>query len=254
MESETHLGSKKIKVYRAVFLTTLLYGCETWKTYQQHIKKLNHFHTTYLRKILGITWKKHILNTEVLSQASLSSFYTIVMQSQLRWTSQVVHMKDHRLSKKLLNSELSQGKRSQWVQKKRFKDTLKVPMKSFSIAPNCLEYLARDRDKWREVVKRGAKVWGTKRNAATELDRKLTKVPVTSATASTICCSHCPRLFRSQIHLISHLHAHRDGYFYLKKNKKKQNSFIEEKISIGVQATFFTILKTEWRFIKTVTL
>ena len=49
----------KIKVYRAVVLTILLYGCETW-TYQQHIKKLNHFHMTCLWKILGITWQKHI--------------------------------------------------------------------------------------------------------------------------------------------------------------------------------------------------
>ena len=36
----------KIKVYRAVVLTTLLYGCKTWTTYQQHIKKLTHFHVT----------------------------------------------------------------------------------------------------------------------------------------------------------------------------------------------------------------
>ncbi len=28
-------------------------------------------------------------------------------------------------------------------------------MKFFGIAPNCLEYLVQDRDKWREVVKRG---------------------------------------------------------------------------------------------------
>ena len=50
----------KIKVYRAVVLTTLLYGCEMWTTYQQHIKKLNHFHTTSRGKILGITGQKHI--------------------------------------------------------------------------------------------------------------------------------------------------------------------------------------------------
>ena len=54
----------KIKVCRAVVLTTLLYGWETWTTYQRHIKKLNHFHTTCLRKILGITWRNHILDTE----------------------------------------------------------------------------------------------------------------------------------------------------------------------------------------------
>ena len=44
----------KIKVYKAVVLTTLLYGCETWTVYKRHSKKLNHFHTTRLRKLLNI--------------------------------------------------------------------------------------------------------------------------------------------------------------------------------------------------------
>ena len=68
------LETTKIKVYRAIILTTLLYGCEIWTTYQRHIKKLN-FHTTCLRKILGILWQKHIPDTELrlLFQASALS-------------------------------------------------------------------------------------------------------------------------------------------------------------------------------------
>ena len=66
VESDRHLGGNKIKVYQAVVLPTLLYGFEKWTTYQRHIKKLNHFHTTCLRKILWITWQKHIPDTEVL--------------------------------------------------------------------------------------------------------------------------------------------------------------------------------------------
>ena len=50
----------KIKVYRAVVLTSLLYGCESWTVYQRHARKLNHFHTTCLRKILGIRWQDKV--------------------------------------------------------------------------------------------------------------------------------------------------------------------------------------------------
>ena len=131
----------KIKVYRVVVLTSLIYGCEMWTTYQWHIKKLNHFHITCLRKIFGVTWQKHILDTEVSTLASLPSIYTILIQSQLCWASHVVRMKDHHLPKKLLYGELSQGKGLQGGQEKHFKDTLKVPMKSFGINPNCLDYL-----------------------------------------------------------------------------------------------------------------
>ena len=46
----------KVKVYWAIVLTTLLYGCELWMVYQHQARKLNHFHTTCLRKLLGINY------------------------------------------------------------------------------------------------------------------------------------------------------------------------------------------------------
>ena len=57
---------------------------------------------------LGITWQKYIPDNEVLTQASLSSIYTISIHSQLHWVGHVVRMKDHRLPRKLLNGKLFQ--------------------------------------------------------------------------------------------------------------------------------------------------
>ena len=68
-------------------------------------------------------------------------------------------------------------------------------MKSFGIAPNYLEYLALDKDKCREVVKRGAKVSEARRNPATKLRRNLREGSASSVTATIIPCFHCPRLF-----------------------------------------------------------
>ena len=93
------------------------------------------------------------------------------MQSQLRWAGHVVRMDDHRLPKKLLYGELSQGRRSQGGQKKRFKDTLKVSLKSFGIAPSNMEHLAQDRVTWRGAVKRGAKACEARRTTAAEKGR-----------------------------------------------------------------------------------
>ena len=56
----------KLKVYRAVVLTTLLYVCETCTVYQRHARKLNYFHTTELRR-LNIKWQDKIPDTEVLA-------------------------------------------------------------------------------------------------------------------------------------------------------------------------------------------
>ena len=41
----------KVKVYKAVVITTVLYGCETWTLYRRHIKQLDQFHMRCLRKL-----------------------------------------------------------------------------------------------------------------------------------------------------------------------------------------------------------
>ena len=172
----------KIKVYRAVILTTLLYGCETWTTYQWHIKKLNHFHMTCLRKNLSITWQKHIPNTKVLTLASLPGMYTpswckhsfVVLIMLSAWKTTTTWR----------NCSMANCLRASTPMKVRKSASktrqTKVSMKSFGITPYSLEYLALDRDKWCEVVKRGVKAREARRNTATEQCRKLRKVPATS--------------------------------------------------------------------------
>ena len=147
----------KIKVYWAIILTTLLYGCKSWMVYQCHARKLNHFHTTCLRKLRGIKQKDKITDTEVLRCASLPSIYTILMQSQLCWAAHVVCMPDHWLPKRLFYGELQQGKCSLGGQKKHYRDTLKVPLKTFNISINTWEQTAHDRGKWQASVHKGAK-------------------------------------------------------------------------------------------------
>ena len=68
----------KLKVYRSVVLPTLLYACETWTVYQRHAKRLNHFHTSCLRKLLKIKWQDRIPDTEVLKRAGMQSIHTLL--------------------------------------------------------------------------------------------------------------------------------------------------------------------------------
>ena len=74
----------KLKVYRSVVLPTLLYACETWTVYQWHAKRLNHFHTSCLRKLLKIKWQDRIPNTEVLKRAAMQSIHTLLKLAQLK--------------------------------------------------------------------------------------------------------------------------------------------------------------------------
>ena len=83
----------KSKDYRAVILTTLLYGCEAWTVYQGHARKLHNFHTTRLRKLLSIKWHEKIPDTKVLTRAGLPSVYAMLMKSQLRGVGPIAQTK-----------------------------------------------------------------------------------------------------------------------------------------------------------------
>ncbi|KAI0224060.1 hypothetical protein LSAT2_024917 [Lamellibrachia satsuma] len=200
----------KLKVYRAIVLPTLLYACETWTVYQRHAKKLNHFHTTCLRKLLNIKWQDRIPDTEVLAQADLPSIYTTLMQSQLRWAGHVARMPDHRLPKKLFYGELQQGKRSHGVQKKRFKDTLKTSLKAFAINPDSWEQTVMDRAMWHSSVHKGSKICEANRTAAAEQRRQARKARASNPQDDVplIPCPNCQCTFCARIGLVSHLRTH----------------------------------------------
>ena len=105
----------KLKVCRAVVLSSLLYGCETWTVYRRHLKQLERFHQRALRSILSIRWQDMATNTEVLERTNCISIEAMLLKSCLRWTGHVIRMKDHLIPIRLLFGELETGHRKQAV-------------------------------------------------------------------------------------------------------------------------------------------
>ena len=203
----------KLKVYRSVVLPTLLYACETWTVYQRHAKRLNHFHTSCLRKFLKVKWQDRIPDAEVLKRAGMRNVYTVLKLAQLRWTGHVTRMSDERLPKKILFGELEVGKRSHSGQQKPYKDTLKAFLKDFNIPTESWEQIAQDRTMWRGLIKRGAGEYEAKRISEAEQKRAqrkaIAKASPTELSSSGLSCPICNRQFRAQIGLISHLRTHK---------------------------------------------
>ena len=178
----------KLKVYKAVVLPTLLYACETWTVYQRHAKRLNHFHTSCLRKLLKIKWQDRIPDTEVLKRAGMQSVHTLLRLSQLRWAGHVTRMPEERLPKKILYGELEMGKRSEGGQEKRYKDTLKASLKDFNIPTESWEQIAQDQAKWRGFIRRGASEYEAKRISEAEQKRAQRKAR-DKASPTELSCS-----------------------------------------------------------------
>ena len=194
-------------------LPTLLYACKTWTVYQRHVKRLNHFHASCLRKLLKIKWQDRVPNTEVLKRAGMQSVHTLLKLAQLRWIGHVTRMPEERLPKKILYGELEMGKRSHGGQKKQYKDTLKAFLKDFNIPTELWEQIAQDRAKWRGLIRRGASEYEAKRSSEAEQKRAQcrarAKASPTELSCSDLYCSICNRQFRARIGLISHLKIHK---------------------------------------------
>ena len=64
----------KGKIYRAIILSTLLYGAETWTVYRRHVKQLHAFMTRHLRSIMKIIMAGQS-DKHKRSQAGRTPFY-----------------------------------------------------------------------------------------------------------------------------------------------------------------------------------
>ena len=195
----------KIRVYRAVVLSTILYGSETWVTYRSHIRLLERFHQRCLRTILNIHWSDLITNVEVLEQAEVSSNETMILKYHLRWAGHVSSMEDHRLPKIVLFGELSTGHCEGGAPKKRFKDNLKKSLTTCNIDHKQWSDLAADCVAWRHTIHQAASQFEADRRSSLEDKRQRRKGHAASTTTPDITFPyrHCSRPCLSRIGLVS---------------------------------------------------
>ncbi|XP_068675589.1 uncharacterized protein [Montipora foliosa] len=149
------LSNTKIKVYNAIIIPTLLYGCETWVTYRKHIKQLETYHQRCLRRILHIKWQDRVTNTAVFERTSSQSLESVDLLHRLRWAGHICRMPDCRLPKQIYYSQLSHGTRSVGAPKKGHKDLLKHSLLKCGINVNEWEQLAADRQVWKSTTRKG---------------------------------------------------------------------------------------------------
>ena len=128
----------KGKIYRAIILSTLLYGAETWTVYRRHVK---------------IRWQDKVTNIKVLKRAGLPSMEDLLIRKNLRWTGHLLRMPTDRLPRQVLYSPLPDGQRPRGRPRLRYKDTIKRNLKKRDIDTNSWKSLALQRDVWRDTVK-----------------------------------------------------------------------------------------------------
>jgi len=66
-------NTAKFNIYSSCVLSSLLYASETWTLFKADIAKLEAFHMTNQRRILGIFWYEFVTNVEVATLSQLPS-------------------------------------------------------------------------------------------------------------------------------------------------------------------------------------
>ena len=101
--------STKVRVFRTMVMSTLLYGAETWAVTQKEIRKLATFQMWYLRDILGLTLWDRCYNADVLEECREATMRDQLRLKRLQWFGHLMRMPTHWPQRQILKCR-PQGK------------------------------------------------------------------------------------------------------------------------------------------------
>ena len=163
-----------------------------------------------LRRILGVSWKDKVPNTEVLQRTGSVTAENIISRNHLRWLGHTVRMDNSRLPKQLLYGELSQGRRLVGRPLKRYKDQILSSLRACRLDSHTFKSLASERTKWRKACHKGLKEYVC--DQMKWLDKRREKRRISKSTTSTktpsYFCNTCGRGCLSPLGLYSHKRTH----------------------------------------------
>jgi len=116
-------------------------------------------------------------------------------------------MSPSHLPRRLLYSELQEGRCSRGGQMKRFSDKVKLLLKKCQIPPGQLKALATDRLVWHDVCKDGLATFSINYDQEAEA-RCLRRHTISSPLTASLRCHICDRISASEFGLRSHLRIH----------------------------------------------
>ena len=119
--------SSKIRLMRSLVISILLYACETWTLTADIERRIQATEMRCFRRLLGISYRDHITNTEVKSRIEqnigpFEDLLTTVKKRKLMWYGHI--SRSSGLAKTFLQGTV-QGGRRRGRQRKRWEDNIR---------------------------------------------------------------------------------------------------------------------------------
>ncbi|KAJ4434333.1 hypothetical protein ANN_22890 [Periplaneta americana] len=148
----------KVRIYKTVILSVLLYGCETWTLTLSEEHRLRVFENKVLRKIFGAKrdevtgeWRK-LHNAELHALYSSADIIRNIKSRRLRWAGHVARMGESRNEYRVLVGR-PEGKRPLGRPRHTWEDNIKMDFREVGYDDRDWINLAQDRDRWRAYVR-----------------------------------------------------------------------------------------------------
>ncbi|KAL9983368.1 hypothetical protein ACROYT_G005527 [Oculina patagonica] len=141
----------KLRFFKSNVLTTLLYGCESWKATKAICHKLDTFQNRCLRRILNIFWPNIISNAELRRATSTNNISSEVKKRRWRWIGHVLRMDPSSIPRVALHWTPT-GKRARGRPKETWRRTVEKEMRESGLSWGELTKNAKNRQQWRNLV------------------------------------------------------------------------------------------------------
>jgi len=138
----------KVRTFRTLAMSLLLYGAETWTVTQHDIRKLSSFQMRGLRDILGITLWDRVRNVDILERTEMLSVEDQLRLRRLQWFGHIWRMPTHRPQRQLLRCRPSGRGRPMGGVPLRWCDLISRDLRNTG---NWAEAIV-DRQEWRALI------------------------------------------------------------------------------------------------------
>ena len=130
----------KLDLYTSLIVSTAIYASETWKSTARIRQQLDVFHQRNLQKILGIMWKDHATNMEVLSRTGQRRLQDIVAGRRLRMAGHIIRMPPRRPANHPMSWTPSGSSRRLGRPRKTWRSTFKEDLVDRGVSANTVKH------------------------------------------------------------------------------------------------------------------
>jgi len=142
----------KLDLYTSLIVSTAIYASETWKSTARIRQQLDVFHQRNLRKILGITWKDHVTNLEVLNRTGQRRLQDIVAERRLLMAGHIIRMPPGRPANHAMSWTPRGSGRRRGRPTMTWRSTFKEDLVDRGVDWNSVRAVATNRSRWRTLA------------------------------------------------------------------------------------------------------